>query len=47
MSSIRPWYFSIFSWILSREFWLLQYVSSMNWTVSMGLDLFGGFPLYG
>jgi hypothetical protein len=25
----------------------LQYVSSMNWTVSMGLDLFGGFPLYG
>jgi hypothetical protein len=35
MSLINPWYFSISSWIFSREYLSLQYVNSMNCTVSV------------
>jgi hypothetical protein len=47
MSSIRPSYFTIFSSILSGEYLSLQYVNSMNCTVSVGLGWFGGSALYG
>jgi hypothetical protein len=47
MSSMRPSYFIIFSFILSGEYLSLQYVNSMNCTVSIGLGWFGGSALYG
>jgi hypothetical protein len=47
MSSIRPSYFAVFSFILSGEYLSLQYVNSMNCTVSVGLGWFGGSALYG
>jgi hypothetical protein len=47
MSSIRPSYFAIFSLILSGENLSLQYVNSMNCTVSVELGWFGGSALYG
>jgi hypothetical protein len=37
MSSIRPWYFFVFSLILSSECLSLQYVNSINYTISIGL----------
>jgi hypothetical protein len=37
MSSIRPSYFTVFSFILSGEYLSLQYVNSMNCTVNVGL----------
>jgi hypothetical protein len=47
MSSIRPLYFTIFSFILLGEYLSLQYVNSINCTVSVGLGWFGGSALYG
>jgi hypothetical protein len=47
MSSIRPLYFTIFSFILSSEYLSLQYVNSINCTVSVGLGWIGGSMLYG
>jgi hypothetical protein len=47
MSSIRPSYLTIFSFILSVEYLSLQYVNSMNCTVNVGLGWFGGSALYG
>jgi hypothetical protein len=47
MSLIKPKYLSVFSWILSREYLSLQYVNSMNCTVSVGLGPCGGSTLYG
>jgi hypothetical protein len=37
MSSIRPGYFFVFSLILSSECLSLQYVNSINYTISIGL----------
>jgi hypothetical protein len=36
MSSIRPSYFTVFSFILSGEYLSLQYVNSMNYTDIVG-----------
>jgi hypothetical protein len=47
MSSIRPSYFIVFSFILFGEYLSLQYVNSMNCTVNVGLGWFGGSILYG
>jgi hypothetical protein len=47
MSSTRPSYFTIFSLILSSEYLSLQYVNSINCTISVGLGWVGGFVLYG
>jgi hypothetical protein len=47
MSSIRPSYFTIFSFILFSEYLSLQYMNSMNCTVNVGLGWFGGSALYG
>jgi hypothetical protein len=47
MSLIKPKYLSVFFWILSGEYLSLQYVNSMNCTVSVGLDPCGGSTLYG
>jgi hypothetical protein len=47
MSSIRPSYFAIFSFILSGEYLSLQYVNSMNCTVNVGLGWTSGSALYG
>jgi hypothetical protein len=47
MSSIRPSYFIVFSFILSSEYLSLQYGNSMNCTISRGLGWFGGSALYG
>jgi hypothetical protein len=47
MSSIRPSYFTVFLFILSGEYLLLQYVNSMNCIVNVGLGWFGGSALYG
>jgi hypothetical protein len=47
ISSIRPLYFTNFSFILSGEYLLLQYVNSMNCTINVGLGWFGGSALYG
>jgi hypothetical protein len=46
MSSIRPSYFAVFSFILSSEYLSLQYMNSMNCTVSVELGWFGGSALY-
>jgi hypothetical protein len=45
--STFSWILSIFSWILSREYLSLQYVNSMNCTVSVWLGSCGGSALYG
>jgi hypothetical protein len=45
ISLISPRYLFVFSWILSGEYLLLQHVNSMNWTVSVWLDFFGGSAL--
>jgi hypothetical protein len=37
MSLISPRYLSVFSWIFSREYLSLQYVNSINCTVSVWL----------
>jgi hypothetical protein len=47
MSLISPRYLSVFSWIFSREYLSLQYVNSMNCTVSVWLGPYGGSALYG
>jgi hypothetical protein len=47
ISSIKPSYFNVFSFILSGEYLSLQYVNSMNCIVSVGLGWFGGSALYG
>jgi hypothetical protein len=47
MSLITPRYLTIFSWILSREYLSLQYVNSMNCTVSVWFGSCGGSALYG
>jgi hypothetical protein len=47
MSLINPWYLSVLSWILSREYLSLQYVNSMNCIVSVWLGSCGGSALYG
>jgi hypothetical protein len=47
MSSIRPSYFTVFSSIFSSEYLSLQYVNSINCTISVGLGWFGGSALYG
>jgi hypothetical protein len=47
MSSIRPSYFTVFSFILSGEYLSLHYVNSMNCTINVGLGWFGGSALYG
>jgi hypothetical protein len=47
MSLIKPKYLSVFCWILSGEYLSLQYVNSMNCTVSVGLGPCGGSALYG
>jgi hypothetical protein len=41
MSSIRPLYFTVFPFILSNEYLSLQYVNSINCTLSVGLDWVG------
>jgi hypothetical protein len=46
MSSISLSYFIVFSSILFGEYLSLQYVNSMNCTVSAGLGWFGGSALY-
>ena len=46
-ASMSPWYFLVFSWILSREYLSLQYVNSLNCTMSVELGLVGGSTLYG
>jgi hypothetical protein len=45
MSSIKPSYFSVFSFIFSSDYLSLQYVNSMNLTVSVGKGWFGGSTL--
>jgi hypothetical protein len=45
MSLISPGYLSVFSWILSGEYLSLQYVNSMNYTVSVWLGPCGGSTL--
>ena len=47
MSSIRPLYFTVFSFILSSEYLSLQYVNSMNYSVNVGLGWFGGIFVFG
>jgi hypothetical protein len=47
MSLIKPKYLSVFSWMLSGEYLSLQYVNSMNCTVSVEFDPYGGSVLYG
>jgi hypothetical protein len=47
MAFMNPWYFLVFSWILSVEYLSLQYVNSINCTVSVELGPVGGFALYG
>jgi hypothetical protein len=47
MSLINPRYLSVLSWILSGEYLSLQYVNSMNCTVSVWLGSCGGSALYG
>jgi hypothetical protein len=47
MSLISPWYLSVLSWILSGEYLSLQYVNSMNCTMSVWLGSCGGSALYG
>ena len=47
MLSIRPWCFIFYFFIFSRENLSLQYVNSMNCTVSVGLGSVGGSALYG
>jgi hypothetical protein len=47
MSLISPRYLSFFSWIFSGEYLSLQYVNSMNCTVSVWLGPCGGSVLYG
>jgi hypothetical protein len=47
MSFIKPKYLSFFSWILSGEYLSLQYVNSMNYTISVELGPCGGSALYG
>jgi hypothetical protein len=46
MASMSPWYFLVFSWILSGEYLSLQNVNSINCTVSVGLGPVGGSVLY-
>jgi hypothetical protein len=46
MSLISPRYLSVFSCILSREYLSLQYVNSINCTMSVWLGPCGGFVLY-
>jgi hypothetical protein len=47
MSLIRPGYLIVFSWILSGEYLSLQYLNSMNCTVSVWFGSCGGSALYG
>jgi hypothetical protein len=47
MASMSPWYFLVFSWILSGEYLSLQYVNSIKCTMSVGLGPIGGSVLYG
>jgi hypothetical protein len=47
LSSIRPLYFTVFSFILSGEYLSLQYVNSMNYTINVGLGWFGGIFVFG
>jgi hypothetical protein len=47
ISLISPRYLSIFSCILLGEYLSLQYVNSMNCTVSVWLGSCGGSALYG
>jgi hypothetical protein len=47
ISLISPRYLFVFSWILSEEYLSLQYVNSMNCTVSVWLGSCGGSVLYG
>jgi hypothetical protein len=47
ISLISPRYVFVFSCILSKEYLSLQYVNSMNCTMSVWLDSFGGSTLYG
>ena len=47
ISLINPRYFNVFSWILFGKYLSLQYVNSMNCTMSVWLGSFGGSTLYG
>jgi hypothetical protein len=47
ISLISPRYLLVLSWILSGEYLSLQYVNSMNCTVSVWLGSCGGSALYG
>jgi hypothetical protein len=44
---ISPRYLFVFSWIFSGEYLSLQYVNSINCTMSVWFGSCGGFALYG
>jgi hypothetical protein len=47
ISLISPRYLSVFSWIFYGEYLSLQYVNSINCTVSLWLGSCSGSALYG